>query len=174
MRTLGCLWNRRLVERYLDSALSGRASRRVAGHLGACAGCRARAEAHRSLRRALLEAAPSVPEPDWTGLWRGVRARIVQESRARDPRRAYGDPWWLPLWMPVWGHPRLAAGTVAAVAVTLGLLVWPASDPDGPAWAAPVEVQDVTSADPDRPVMVFSGGREKVTVIWVFAESAQP
>jgi hypothetical protein len=39
--------------------------------------------------------------------------------------------------------------------------------------AAPVVVQDVSSADPDRSVMVYSSPDDDVTVIWVFNPGEQ-
>jgi hypothetical protein len=39
--------------------------------------------------------------------------------------------------------------------------------------ASPVQVQDVSTTDPDRSVMVFSNPDDDVTVIWVFNPAEQ-
>ncbi len=68
------------------------------------------------------------------------------------------------------GHPRLALGGVMAVVFAFTLSFWPGSEVGvpGAAWASPVVVQDVSSSDPHRGVMVYSNPDHDVTVIWVF------
>jgi hypothetical protein len=109
------------------------------------------------------------PEPDWAGFWTAVRARIDTE-----PARPIREPWWLPFWKPVWGHPRVALATGLATVTLLSVPFWPVDEGEFlPAWAGPVMVQDVGTADPDGSVMVYSdsdrGSERGVTVIWVFA-----
>jgi hypothetical protein len=80
------------------------------------------------------------------------------------------ESWWLPFWKPVWGHPRVALGSLMVSSLALGLVLWP-SPPV--ALAARVVVQEVSSADPDRSVMVYSSPDDDVTVIWVFNPGEQ-
>jgi anti-sigma factor RsiW len=163
MTTLGCLWTRSRVERHVDGALGPWMARRVEDHLGSCADCLARAEGFRRLR-SLLRASVDAVEPDWTGFWPAVHARIAAE-KARPLR----DAWWLPLWRPFWGHPRLALGGALAGGLALALALWPATDQSSSiAWAGPVIVQDVSAPDPDRSVMVYSSPDQALTVIWLF------
>ena len=53
------------------------------------------------------------------------------------------------------------------------LVLWPSPETTKAAMAAPVQVQDVSTADPDRSVMVYSNPDDDVTVIWVFNPSEQ-
>jgi hypothetical protein len=118
--------------------------------------------------RSLVRASMDVPEPDWTAFWAGIRARIPAET-ARPVR----DSWWLPLWRPFWGHPRVALGGALAGVLALALMLWPAAeDPTSMAWAGPVIVQDVSTPDPDRSVMVYSSPDKTLTVIWLFNSPA--
>ena len=98
-----------------------------------------------------------------TGPDSGPRSAYEIAGEAPQPVR---DSWWLPYWKPVWGHPRVALGGLMVSG--LALCPW-CSWPGAPATlAAPVTVQDVSSADPDRSVMVYSSPDDDVTVIWVF------
>lgn len=108
-------------------------------------------------------------EPDWSGFWPAVQARIVQEAP-----RPIRDAWWLPYWKPVWGHPRMALSGLAISSLALALVLWPSPHaPVSRAVASPVEVQDVSTPDPNRSVMVFSNPDDDVTVIWVFNPAEQ-
>lgn len=48
------------------------------------------------------------------------------------------------------------------------LVLWPSAETTTAAIAAPVQVQDVSTTDPNRSVMVYSNPDDDVTVIWVF------
>jgi hypothetical protein len=124
-----------------------------------------------ALRREVKALAPDVVEPDWTGLWPGVQARLRSEAG-----RPIREAWWRPFWKPVWGHPRMALATSGALAVLLAVSFWPANEGEiSVASAEPVVVQDVDTPDPDGSVMVYSapdrGPDRGVTVIWVFASA---
>lgn len=167
MLTPGCLWNRRRLGRLVDGALGPRAGRAAAAHVAGCADCRREVERLRRLRGLVRGAQVEVPDPDWTGFWPAVRTRIARETTA--PVR---DPWWLPFWKPVWGHPRMAFGSAAVSALAAALVLWPA--PQAPkAVAATVQVEDVSTSDPNRSVMVYSSPEDDVTVIWVFNPAEQ-
>jgi hypothetical protein len=79
-------------------------------------------------------------------------------------------PWWRPIWLPIWGHPRLATGGVLGAMALMALSFWPAGD----AGLIPgVVVQDVSTADPDGSVMVYSNPRDDgMTVIWLITAAA--
>ena len=113
----------------------------------------------------MVQAAALDPgDPDWRGFWPGIQARI-----ASGPVRQVRDAWWLPFWHPFWGHPRLALGGVLTGSLALALFFWPSTEnPSSVAWADPVIVQDVSSPDPDRSVMVYSSPDQTLTVIWLF------
>jgi hypothetical protein len=70
----------------------------------------------------------------------------------------------------VWGHPRVALGSLMVSTLVVALVLWPSAQMT---LAAPVIVQDVSSADPDRSVMVYSSPDDDVTVIWVFNSGDQ-
>lgn len=106
--------------------------------------------------------APTV-EPDWSGFWVTVRARIMSEEP-----RPVRESWWFPFWKPVWGHPRVAFGAVVLAVLVTAFTFWPADDT---AYASPVRVQDVSADDPERSVMVYSSRAHGVTVIWVFGSN---
>src|SRR5262249_49800606 len=164
MITLACVWSRSRFERLADGALGGHMARLVNAHLGRCGDCRERFDREVRLK-SLVHAAVAEPlEPDWSEFWPTVRARI-----ARETPRPVREPWWVPLWKPVWGHPRLAISGVLAAALAITLSFWPGSDGQVPsAWAAPVVVQDVSTPDPDKSVMVYSTPDRALTVIWLF------
>jgi hypothetical protein len=106
-----------------------------------------------------------VADPEWAGFWPAVRVRIASEAP-----RPVRESWWLPYWKPVWGHPRVALGSLMVSSLALGLMLWPGAPGT---LAAPVTVQEVSSADPDRSVMVYSSPDDDVTVIWVFNPAEQ-
>jgi anti-sigma factor RsiW len=165
-----CLWNRPRLERYADGALNPRVTRAVKAHLGGCRDCRQRAARLRQLAALVRSAVPEPAEPDWTGFWAGIQARMV-----RDAPRPMRDPWWLPFWKPFWGHPRLAMGGVMVAVLAALFSLWPVPDRPGQvpaAWAGPVLVQDVGTPDPERTVMVYSTPDEALTVIWLFPADA--
>ena len=141
----------------------------ASAHVASCRPCGDEVERLHRLRRLVRSVEPPLTEPDWSGFWPGVRLRIAAE-----PPRPVREPWWLPLWKPVWGHPRLAFGSLTASILAAALVLWPAAPGRVPeAIAAPVEVQDVSTADPDRSVMVYSSPDDGVTVIWVFNPAEQ-
>lgn len=165
MLSLGCFWNRLRLERYTDGTLGARVGRRVRAHLDGCPACRGEAERLSGIRALVHSALPHPAEPDWAGFWPAVRVRIAEGGS-----RPIRDPWWLPLWKPVWGHPRLAFGGIMAGALALAFALWPGGERQVPvAWAGPVLVQDVATADPDQSVMVYSSPEHDLTVIWVFS-----
>jgi anti-sigma factor RsiW len=169
MPGLGCLWNRLRLERWADGALSAAGTRFVTAHLNRCSTCHAEADRLTRLRTLVRSVALDPAEPDWSGFWPGVRARILSETP-----RPIRDAWWLPLWKPVWGHPRLAAGGLVVAALAALFVVWPGSNGQVPqASAAPVVVQDVWAPHPAQSVMVYSSPEEDVTVIWVFSSAAE-
>lgn len=169
MPSLGCLWNRPRLERLVDGALGPRAGRVTASHAARCPRCGGLVEELTRLRRLIRSSAPDVADPDWAGFWPAVRMRIASEA----PRPAR-ESWWLPFWKPVWGHPRVALGSFMVSTLAVALVLWPGTLVTVPkAQAAPVVVQDVSSADPDRSVMVFSIPDDDVTVIWVFNPGEQ-
>jgi hypothetical protein len=123
----------------------------------------------RRLRALIQSSQVEVADPDWSGFWPSVRTRIVQEVP-----RPVRDAWWLPYWKPVWGHPRMALSGVLVSTLAVALVMWPSVHaPMSRAVAAAVEVQDVSSPDPERSVMVFSNPDDDVTVIWVFNPAEQ-
>jgi len=161
----GCLWNQFRLEAYADGALEGRAAAAVARHLDRCPGCRTRVARLGRLRQLISVGSAPPDDPDWTGLWPAVRRRIASE-----PARPVKDAWWLPVWKPIWGHPRLATAAAALATLLLTFSFWPGREGEVPrAWADPIVVQDVSTADPDGSVMVYSTPERDVTVIWVFA-----
>src|SRR6266446_2042835 len=155
MPTLGCLWSRPRLERLVDGALGPGMGRVTASHASRCGTCRAEMDRLRRLRALVQSAEVQAADPDWAAFWPAVRQRIAAERPA--PVR---DAWWLPYWKPVWGHPRVALGGLVVSSLAAAL-------------AAPVQVQDVSTADPDRSVMVYSNPDDDVTVIWVFNPSEQ-
>jgi hypothetical protein len=121
------------------------------------------------LRGLIRSTETDVADPDWAGFWPAVRVRIASEVP-----RPVREPWWLPFWKPVWGHPRVALGSVMVSSLAVALVLWPSTPVTVPrALAAPVVVQDVSTTDPDRSVMVYSNPDEDVTVIWVFNTAEQ-
>jgi len=172
MPQLTCLWNRPRLERYADGTLGLSVTQSVKNHLNHCSDCRDRVEGLAHLKALVRSALPEVAEPDWTGFWAGIDARLSSE----EPRRIQPDPWWMPFWRPVWGHPRLAMGSVMVVALVAVLSLWPLPGRQGGmpvAWAGPVVVQDVDTPDPDGSVMVYStpdqAPEQALTVIWLFS-----
>ena len=145
----------------MDGALGRRAARFLESHLGSCPDCLARAEVIRRIRSLVVASSANSPEPDWSGFWPGVQARIAREAAPRPVR----DAWWLPLWRPFWGHPRLSlSGALAAgllVVLSLGSLPEPTTEPGS------VIVQDVSTPDPSKSVMVYSIAGQPGTVIWL-------
>ena len=169
MPSLGCLWNRPRLERLVDGALDPRGSRATAAHLVRCRRCEGEVERLHRLRRLIRGADLQVADPDWSGFWPAVRARIATEAP-----RPVREAWWLPFWKPVWGHPRVALGSLAVSSLAAAMVLWPSAPVTVPrAVAAPVVVQDVSTADPDRSVMVYSSPDDDVTVIWVFNPGEQ-
>ena len=165
MLSLACLWNRPRLERLVDGALGPRAGRAVTSHAARCPRCGGEVAQLNRLRLLVRSAAPEVAEPEWAGFWPAVRVRIASEA----PQRVR-ESWWLPVWKPVWGHPRVALASVMVSSLALGLVLWPSTPVT---LAAPVVVQEVSSADPDRSVMVYSSPDDDVTVIWVFNPGEQ-
>jgi hypothetical protein len=169
MPTLGCLWNRPRLERLVDGALGPRLGRMATQHASHCSGCRAEVERLRRLRMLVQSARVDVPDPEWSGFWPAVRVRIARETPV--PMR---DAWWMPYWKPVWGHPRMALGGVVVSSLAAALVLWPSPPATvSRAMAAPVQVQDVSTTDPDRSVMVYSNPDDDMTVIWVFNPGEQ-
>jgi hypothetical protein len=166
MTTLGCLWSRPRLERLVDGALGPRMGRVASAHASRCADCRAEMDRLRRLRVLVQSVETQVADPDWAAFWPAVRQRIAAERPA--PVR---DAWWLPYWKPVWGHPRVALGGLVVSSLAAALVLWPSPETTKAAMAAPVQVQDVSTADPDRSVMVYSNPDDDVTVIWVFNPS---
>lgn len=163
MWSLSCVWIRPRIERYVDGALRMRGARFVAVHLERCAACRVASEELARLKALVRQESPRAAEPDWSGFWATVRARIMSEEP-----RPVRESWWMPLWKPVWGHPRLAFGSVLLAVLVMAFSFWPVDDA---AFASPVSVQDVSADDSDRSVMVYSSRAHGVTVIWVFGSN---
>lgn len=169
MPSPGCFWNRPRLERLVDGALGPRAGRAAAQHALRCQGCGREVERLRQLRALVQNAEADVADPDWSGFWPAVRLRIARETPP--PVR---DAWWLRYWKPVWGHPRVVVSGLAISMLAIALVFWPSVHaPVSQAVAAPVEVQDVSTSDPNRSVMVFSNPDDDVTVIWLFNASEQ-
>jgi anti-sigma factor RsiW len=160
---LTCAWVRSRLDRHADGALGERAGRFVAAHLGRCDACRAAADDLVRLKALVREESPQVADPDWSGFWVTVKARIVSEAP-----RPVRESWWVPFWKPIWGHPRLAFGGMLMMVLVTAFTFWPVDDA---AFASPVSVQDVSADDPQRSVMVYSSRTHGVTVIWVFGSS---
>jgi anti-sigma factor RsiW len=165
MPSLGCLWSRPRLERLVDGALGPRAGRWTTSHAARCARCGGEVEQLTRIRLLVRSAAPDVADPEWAGFWPAVRVRIASEAP-----RPVRESWWLPYWKPVWGHPRVALGSLMVSSLALGVMLWPGAPVT---LAAPVTVQEVSSADPDRSVMVYSSPDDEVTVIWVFNPAEQ-
>jgi hypothetical protein len=141
----------------------------AARHAAQCQGCRREVERLRQLRVLIRSAEGDIADPEWSGFWPAVRLRIAQEAP-----RPVRDAWWLPYWKPVWGHPRVALSGLVISTLAIALVFWPSVHaPVSRAVASPVQVQDVSTADPNRSVMVFSNPDDDVTVIWVFNASEQ-
>jgi hypothetical protein len=140
----------------------------TAAHAAGCPGCREELERLHRLRRLVRSAESPVTDPDWAGFWPAVRLRIGSEAP-----RPIRETWWLPFWKPVWGHPRVALGSLMASGLAAALTLWPSAEVTMPRVSAPVVVQDVSTADPDRSVMVYSNPDDDVTVIWVFNPAEQ-
>ena len=169
MPSPGCLWNRPRLERLVDGALGSWMGRVAAQHASRCPGCGLEVQRLRRLRVLLRSAEADVADPEWSQFWPAVRTRIAQEAPA--PVR---DAWWLPYWKPVWGHPRVALSGLVISTLAIALVFWPSVHaPVARAVASPVEVQDVSTPDPNRSVMVFSNPEDDVTVIWVFNPAEQ-
>jgi hypothetical protein len=169
MPTLGCLWNRPRLERLVDGALGAWMARITSAHVAGCRGCGEEVERLHRLRQLVRTAGTPVADPDWAGFWPAVRLRIASEAP-----RPVREAWWLPFWKPVWGHPRVALGSLMVSGLAAALVLWPSSQVTVPrALAAPVVVQDVSSPDPNRSVMVYSNPDDDVTVIWVFNPAEQ-
>jgi hypothetical protein len=151
----------------VDGALGSRGARMAAEHVSHCASCRGEVERLRRLRLLVRSAYAESDDPDWSRFWPSVRTRIARETPP--PVR---ESWWLPFWKPVWGHPRVAVGSVVVSTLAAALVLWPSPQATR-AVAAPVQVQDVSTADPDRSVMVYSSPDDDVTVIWVFNAAEQ-
>jgi hypothetical protein len=66
----------------------------------------------------------------------------------------------------------VALSGLAISTLAIALVFWP-SAPVSRVIVAPVEVQDVSTPDPNRSVMVFSNPDADVTVIWVFNPAEQ-
>jgi anti-sigma factor RsiW len=164
MGRLSCIVVRSRLERHADSALGPRTARFVAGHLSGCSACQAVSEKWTRLRTLVRAAASGPAEPDWSGFWTPIRARIVSEEP-----RPVRESWWIPFWKPVWGHPRLAFGAALLGVLVVTFSFWPA---DEAAFASQVNVQDVSADDPGRSVMVYTSRDPGVTVIWVFGSTA--
>jgi hypothetical protein len=165
MPTLTCLWARPRVERHVDGALGPRATRAIESHLASCGACLAVAEGARRTRALVREAALRAEEPDWSGFWPGVQAKIRREQ----PQQPVKDSWWLPIWRPFWGHPRLSLGGALAAGLLVALSLWPSPAPEhAPLWSGSVIVQDASTPDPNKGVMVYSIPDPSVTVIWLF------
>lgn len=169
MSRLGCLWNRPRLERLVDGALGPWMGRMATQHASRCPSCGPEVERLRRLRALIQSSQVEVADPDWSGFWPSVRTRIVQEVP-----RPVRDAWWLPYWKPVWGHPRMALSGIVVSTLAVALVMWPSvhAPMSRPATAA-VEVQDVSTPDPERSVMVFSNPDDDVTVIWVFNPTEQ-
>jgi anti-sigma factor RsiW len=167
MPSLGCLWNRPRLERLVDGALGPRAGRAAAGHAARCPRCGGEVARLTRLRLLVGNSAPDVADPDWAGFWPAVRLRIGSEAP-----RPVRESWWLPLWKPVWGHPRVALGSLMVSSLAATLVLWPGTQVTTPLTAR-VVVQDVSSADPDSSVMVYSSPDDEMTVIWIFNPGEQ-
>ena len=171
---LSCLWYRKSLEPFADGALSARAARRVGRHVDGCATCAAQVSQTRRIRALLAAAVPADDPREWTSFWAGIQVKIAQAPSKPIPSAR--DSWWLPLWWPFWGHPRLALSGALAGVLALTLSLWPVDD-DGSrnaAWAESVEVQDVSTPDPEHTVMVFSSSDRTLTVIWLFTPEGTP
>ena len=166
MPSLGCLWSRPRLERLVDGALGPRAGRLATSHAARCARYGGEVEQLTRMRLLVRSAAPDVGRSRVGRVSRpAVRVRIASEAP-----RPVRESWWLPYWKPVWGHPRVALGSLMVSSLALGLMLWPSAPGT---LAAPVTVQEVSSADPDRSVMVYSSPDDDVTVIWVFNPAEQ-
>ncbi|MGH7350737.1 MAG: hypothetical protein ACREI6_12020 [Candidatus Rokuibacteriota bacterium] len=169
MLNLACLWNGSRLEGLVDGALGPLMTRMAAAHAARCGSCGREVERLRRLRVLVQSAEPAAGDPDWSGFWPAVRMRIATETP-----RPVREAWWLPFWKPVWGHPRVAVGGAVISVLAASLVLWPSAQVTAPrAHAAPVVVQDVSTTDPDRSVMVYSNPDDDVTVIWVF-NSGEP
>jgi len=164
MGRLSCVVVRSRLERHADGALAPRAARFVARHLSSCSACQAASEKWTHLRSLVRQAASGPSEPDWSGFWTPIRARIASEEP-----RPLRESWWIPFWKPVWGHPRLAFGAALLGVLVVAFSFWPADDA---AFASQVNVQDVSADDPSRSVMVYTSRDPGVTVIWVFGSTS--
>ena len=154
-RSLGCLWNRPRIEPFVDVALGpARAMRAVARHL---TGARPAGRGWRSLTALRSLVLEWRPEPPAARLVRVLAGRPVTHRRragAAGPRILVAAVLEAGLgtsagsrWQP---RPRASRSV---------LVLWPADAGAVCPLAAPVMVQDVSSADPDRSVMVYSSPR---------------
>jgi hypothetical protein len=168
MLNLGCLFYRSRLERYADAALSARQADSIGAHLEGCEGCRNQLDGELRLKELVQSAVVQPPDPDWTAFWPGIQARMARQ--APPPVR---DPWWVPFWKPFWGHPRLALGSAMVAALALFLVLRPLDNGQmASVAAAPLVVQDVSTPDPNRAVMVYSTADSALTVIWLLESEA--
>lgn len=159
---LRCLWIRGRIGPYLDQALPESRARTVARHLSGCAHCRRVAHRQERLSALVRGVAPETTEPEWTGFWPGIRARILSEGAL------VGRPSWRsrPAWPVAW-LPRLALGSAVAGLLLFGLFLWRSDDRVEPPVPG-IVVQALELANPNTSVMVFTAPEHGLTVIWVF------
>jgi hypothetical protein len=66
----------------------------------------------------------------------------------------------------------VALGSLMVSSLAATLVLWPGTQVTTPLTAR-VVVQDVSSADPDSSVMVYSSPDDEMTVIWIFNPGEQ-
>jgi len=118
MKRSDCEMVRERLSEYLDEALSGRETRRVAAHLATCEECRRTFDDLRVTKAVLGREAVPPPAPDfWTQVYAEVRR---QSTSIPAPRRRVGA-WWSAL-VRVWSMPKGLATGAAVVAVLLAAI----------------------------------------------------
>jgi len=160
--TLRCLWIRNWISPYLARTLPEGRARAVARHLSGCAHCWKVAHQRERLTALVRGVAAETTEPDWTGFWPGIHARILSEGAL------VGRPSWRPrpAWPLAW-LPRLALGSAVAGLLLFGLFLWRSDDRLEPAVPG-IVVQALEVPNPNTSVMVFTAPEHGLTVIWVF------
>ena len=156
MTMLRCYRTRRRIGAYLDGALADGESVLVADHVAVCRRCHAELASLRGIVE-ILRGSTSVPAPEWSGLWEGIRHGI-ERSRLDVSIRA----------RPGW-RPRLVLATAAMCAIVAVVVLWqaPLLRPTPRADAA-ISVSSADTAHPRGTVMIYSPPEKDLAVVWVF------
>ena len=145
-----------LLGAFFDDELQDDLREEVAGHLDACADCRAELADIEQIEQIAREAdVPIVTDGEWEQIWQNVQPALPTAPRARS-----------------WLHRPTALAAAALLLISIGLgyiLHRPGSVQAGPAW----EVMSLEAGSPDVSVAHYYDAAADVTVIWVVPASTQ-